>query len=180
MAQWLGICLTMQGHRLSPWWGGWGQDPTGLGTTKPTCHARDLRLVETRRVMTKVPKTLPCYRTIKQSENWAWITYPMTLSLRLSLKTLPWKPMGEFLSLEHELPVFFAKSCNKLYFLHYNLVSVDWLRCTWVSGPTFCWVTSTPKDLLEQLAWISDVLLSTCSRQKKKVLTYSEWGLPWL
>ena len=40
VAQWLGICLTMQGHRLSPWLGGWGQDPTGLGTTKPTCHAR--------------------------------------------------------------------------------------------------------------------------------------------
>ena len=66
--------------------------------------------------------------------------------------------MEEFLSLEHELPVFFAKYYNKLYFLHYNLVSVDWLCCTF-SEWTQVWQHYQLNGLL-LLRWLTAVFFS--------------------
>ena len=63
-------------------------------------------------------------------------------TLTWSLQVLGWNPLGSWRCLSTSCLRFLVWPYNKHWtFIHHNLVSVDWLYCTWVSGPKFGLVT---------------------------------------
>lgn len=97
------------------------------------------KLVGTRRLMTRIHETSPCFLTTNQSEEspWSAIFIP-----KAAFKTISWKPL-----FEHEVfsPLAWDPVSKDCTFFHQNPVLVDWLCCI-VGGQIQVWLGNTSRE----------------------------------
>ena len=129
---------------ISEFCGNEGPQPGGGWLLQAEHKHVDLRLVETRRLITEIPGTSPHYLPTKQSESQTtYSSYP-----NLSLNTLPWNPWGSSSLLSMSCLFSLLNSCNKpasapnsdvlvglTHFAKVLKVETAQVHATWIPSP---------------------------------------------
>lgn len=97
------------------------------------------------------------------------IVYEMIIPSAAPSLTMLLKPLESWGLFDYEFQFSLPGSCSKYCaFLYHSLVSVDWLCCTWASGPKFDLVTM-PCSFLSSLACCPQNTQSHWASSKKKL-----------